>query len=318
MFLEAFKITGSAVSQIFLLAAIGYFLVKREFLGPAGLDALSRLVMEVTLPLLIFCQLVRDFRFSLYPDWWVFPLISLVITALALAVGGVFSWLIKGRQQRLQFLSLVGFQNSGYLPLALAGALLPKDKMDTLFIYIFLFLLGFNLLIFSLGAYMLTFSGEKKFDWRSLSSPPVVTIIFSLLFIYFGFHKFVPAGLLKPLRAAGDCTLPLAMFVVGGALAQLKLGQINIKAMALVTLLKMIILPLFGLWLVLKFRFPELVGLLILIELAVPSATTLSLLLRHYKKEDFLISQGILLSHLISLASIPVFLSLYFTLVVIQ
>ena len=82
MFLEHFKITGIAVFQIFLLALIGFFLTKRKFLTSQGLDDLSRLVMDVTLPVLIFCQLIKDFSFSLYPNWWVFPLISIGITLL--------------------------------------------------------------------------------------------------------------------------------------------------------------------------------------------------------------------------------------------
>ncbi|MDD2731418.1 MAG: AEC family transporter, partial [Candidatus Portnoybacteria bacterium] len=80
MFLESFKVTGTAVAEIFMLAALGYFLIKKNILGAEGLHALSRLVVEVTLPLLIFTQLIRDFSFSLYPDWWVFPLISITIT----------------------------------------------------------------------------------------------------------------------------------------------------------------------------------------------------------------------------------------------
>ncbi len=80
MFLESFRITGSAVAQIFLLGALGYFLVKKNILGDAGLDALSRLTIDITLPALIFCQLIKDFSFSLYPNWWVFPLVSLIIT----------------------------------------------------------------------------------------------------------------------------------------------------------------------------------------------------------------------------------------------
>ena len=90
MFLESFKITGLAVAQIFLLAALGYFLIKKNMLGPEGLNALSRLVIEVTLPLMIFCQLIKDFSFTLYSNWWVFPLISIAITIAGLIVGAVF------------------------------------------------------------------------------------------------------------------------------------------------------------------------------------------------------------------------------------
>jgi len=318
MFLESFKITGLAVTQIFLLGAIGYFLLKRNILSQEGLNSLSRLVIEITLPIWIFCQLVKDFSFTLYPDWWILPLVSIAITAIGLVVGAVFTGFMRGAQHKLQFLSLVTFQNSGYLPLALVAALLPKDKVDSMFIYIFLFLLGFNLVVWSLGIYMLTFHQNKRFELGSLFSPPVIATLFSLIFIYLGLKNTLPEFIYKPLKMIGDCTLPLALFVVGGNLAEIRLGHIDKKAIFLMILAKLIILPFLGLILMMKFKMPELMGLLIVIQLTMPPATSLSLITRHYKKEDLLISQGIFFGHIASLITIPIFLSLYFTLSVVK
>jgi len=318
MFLESFKVTILAVAQIFLLGALGFFLVKRNILGQKGLSILSRLVIGVTLPILIFCRLLKNFSFTLYPNWWVFPLLSIVITIAGLLIGLLSMGLIKGSQLRMQFLSLVTFQNAGYLPLALVAALLPKDKIDTMFIYLFLLLLGFNLVLWSVGVYMLTFSRKKRFELGRLFSPPVIAVSFTLLFIYFGLNKFVPGIIVKPLNIVGSATLPLAMLVVGGSLAQIQLNQVNKKAIALMLVAKMLILPLLGIWLIVSFRFPELIGLLILIQLAMPPATSLSLIINHYRKEDLLVSQGVFFGHLLSIITLPVFLSLYFMLGVVQ
>jgi hypothetical protein len=312
MFWESFRITGLAVAQSFLLAAIGYFLVKKNILGTEGLNALSRLVIEITLPLLIFCQLIKDFKFNLYPNWWVFPLLSVAITVVGLLLGALFTGFIKGLQQKLQFLSLNAFQNSGYLPLALIAALLPQEKIGTMFIYLFLFLLGFNLIIFSLGVHIISFHKNKKFELASLFSPPVIATIISLLFIALGINNFVPAQILKPLGMVGDCTLPLAMFVVGASLAEIRVVRVDKKAIVLMSLIKLVILPALGILLIMRLKLPELIGLLIVMELAMPPATFLSVITRHLNKEDLLISQGILLGHIISIFTIPVFLSLYF------
>jgi len=313
VFFNSFKITGIAVGQIFLLAVLGYLLLKRKFLNADGLDALSRLTMDVTLPILIFCQLMKDFSFMRYPNWWALPLISLSVTGLGLGVGFLFLKVVKGQQQKLQFLSLVGFQNSGYLPLALVASLLSGDNLSVIFIYIFLFLTGFNLCLFSLGVYILNYSKEVKFRWQSLFSMPVIATLVSLIVIFIGLNKFIPEMVFKPLRMLGDTTLPLAMLVVGGNLAQFNLGQIDKKPMALLILSKMIILPLLGLGLIFIFNVPALISLLLLIQLSMPSAVTLSVILSTYKKEDFLVSQGILLTHIVSVFTIPLFLIIYFS-----
>lgn len=318
MFIESFKVTFSAAAQIFVVVAIGFFLVRKGILKGEGLDAVSRLVIEVTLPLLIFSQLAKDFSFTIYQNWWIFPLLSLAITLAGLVLGGIFCVFIKAGQYRLQFVNLVTFQNSGYMPLALAAALLPKEKADIMFIYIFLFLLGFNLVMWSLGVYALTFTRLKKFELGSIFSPPVIAAIAGLVLIALGAQKFIPPTLLKPLKMFGGCTLPLALLVVGGNLAQIKPGRINKGAVMLAALAKLVILPLLGLTVILKLKLPELLGLLLLIELAAPSAMSLSMIIRHYKKEDLLISQGILASHALSLITIPLFLSLYFTLSVVK
>jgi predicted permease len=312
VFLDAFKITAGGVGESFILGLIGYFLIKRNFLGSEGLNALSRLVIDVTLPLLIFCRLLKDFRFEAFPNWWIFPLISLAITLLGLLVGWLFSGFIQGAQHKLQFLSLVSFQNSGYLPLVLLASLLTREKADLMFVYLFLFLLGFNLIMFSFGVYMLTFTRAKKFDWRSLLNPPVIATLAGLLLVFFKLERFFPAMLMRPLQTAGDCTLPIATFVVGGNIAAIRLAKVEKKAMFLMSLAKLVIMPALGLWVALIFRLPELFGLLIVLQLAMPPATNLSVIISHYKKDDLLVSQGIFFGHVFSLFTIPVFLSLYF------
>jgi hypothetical protein len=318
MFSDSIKITFLGVVPSFILGAIGYFLIKRSLLGEEGLNALSRLVIGVTLPFLIFCRLIKDFSFTDYVNWWVFPLISVLITFFGLAVGRTFTGFLQGREKKLQFLSLVTFQNSGYLPLVLVASLLPPVQAGQMLIYLFLYLLGFNLLFFSFGVYLLTFSKDKKFEWSSLLNPPVIATLAGLLVVLLGINRFIPSAVLKPFEMAGDTTLPLAIFVVGGNIAAIRLSKPDKKAVALMILAKLIILPAVGLWLVFALALPRLLGLLIVIELAMPPATNLSVLLSSYKKEDYLISQGIFFGHIASLVTIPLFLSLYFMISMIK
>jgi hypothetical protein len=312
MLLESFKITAVGVGQSFILGAVGYFLIKRRILHEEGLNALSRLVIEITMPALIFGTLIKKFDFILYPDWWFYPLLSICITLAGFGVGLFFLGAIRGTQEKLQFLSLNAFQNSGYLPLVLVASILTQAQAQEMFIYLFLFLLGFNLLMFSFGVYLLTFTKEKEFDWNKLFNPAVIATFAGLIAVFLGIHKFIPESVLKPLQMAGDCTLPLAMFVVGGNIASIRLIKISKKPIALLILGKLVILPALGVWFVYQIRLPWMLGLLVIMELAMPPATTLSVILSQHKKQDCLISQGIFFGHIVSLITIPLFLSLYF------
>jgi predicted permease len=108
----------------------------------------------------------------------------------------------------------------------------------------------------------------------------------------------------------GDSTLPLAMLVVGGSLGLIAIRRVQLKPVVLLILAKLLILPALGLLFIWRLSLPHLFGLLIIMQLAMPSATSLSLIITHYKRKDLLISQGVLLTHLFSLISIPLFLSL--------
>ncbi|MDD3345274.1 MAG: AEC family transporter [Candidatus Omnitrophica bacterium] len=311
MFLDYFRVTGTAMAQIFFLGGLGYLFVRRGALSHAGLEALSRLVIQIIFPALIFTQLLKNFSFALYPNWWMFPLISLAITAFGLLVGWA---LIKAgglKKHRLQFLSLVGFQNSGYLPLALAASVFSGKDSGSMFIFIILFLLGFDLVAWSCGIYMLTYEKEARFRMRSVFSPPVIANLSTLALVFFGLDKFIPQAVAKPVEMVGNCTLPLAMFVVGGNVALVQLKKIDKLPVFLIILGKMLILPAAGIVFALKLGLPDLLGVFVVMQLAMPSATSLSVIIRHYKREDALISQGIFFSHVVGLLTIPLFLSLY-------
>ena len=318
MFLGQFKITGLAMSQIFILGGLGYILVKKNILSGEGLDALSRLVIQIIFPALILAQMLKNFSFNLYPNWWIFPLVSLAITVTGLIVGWLLLKLSGLKTHKLQFLSLVAFQNSGYIPLAIVSAIFTGQQANDIFIFIFLFLLGFDLVAWSLGIYLLTYEKQVKFKLQSVFSPPVIANLTSLALIALGLNKFIPDILFKPLSMVGNCILPLAMLVVGGNVALVQLKNIDRKVTFIFLLGKLIILPVLGIVVVLKLALPHLLGFLIVMQLAMPSATSLSVIIRRFNRQDVLISQGVFFSHIIGLFTIPLFLSLYLFLVVLK
>src|SRR3989338_8407792 len=129
-----FKSITNAMVQIFFLGMIGFLLAKKRMLSKEGLTGLAFFLIEVTLPSLIFCQMVRRFSFSLYPNWWLFIFLSLGITTLGLSMGYIFGLSIKDNLLKKEFISLVTFQNSGYLPLTLVGWILPREQLSTMLI----------------------------------------------------------------------------------------------------------------------------------------------------------------------------------------
>jgi len=74
---------------------------------------------------------------------------------------------------------------------------------------------------------------------------------------------------------------------------------------------KLILLPALALAAVVYLKLSFLFGFLIVLEAAVPSATTLSIMARHYKGNEQWLNQGIFFSHIAGIVTMPVFLMLY-------
>ncbi len=307
-----FSAISQAMLQVFVLGLVGFVLVKKGILSPPGLDGLTNFFIGLVFPALIFSQIIREFDSRAVGNWWLFPLLSLGVTALGLLAGYGFSFNLKEKQTRREFIALSGFQNSGYLPLVLLKGILPPGQLGPMLIYLFLFLLGFNLVIWSWGVSFLAGRKSERFPWASLFSPPVLAVILGLGFVMLKIVRFIPQFILLPIEMLGNCSFPLAMVVVGASLSQLYNRQeLDWRNIVKLSLIKLCFLPLLGLLFVSFVRLPYLIGLLLVLELSAPSATNLAIIARKYARQEKIISQGIFFSHILSLITLPVFLTLF-------
>jgi malate permease and related proteins len=310
--------TLSAILQIFILGFIGYIVIKTGVISDEGLEMLSSLVINIILPLFIFTHLLEDFKFNLFPDWWAYPVIALLISLAGFILGFIIAKVNKNIPAKREFVSLVAFQNSGYLPLVLVGMILTGKEKETMLVLISLSLIGFNLIMWSIGIFMLIHKKFSRFEWKHFFSPPVIASILALIFIIIGIDRLMPEFIFKPLKMLGDSTLALAMLVVGGNLAQMRFKKIELFSLSYLVLAKLILLPLAALAIIITFDMPYLMKLLILVQAAMPSATSLSVITTHYKFKDQLISEGIFYTHLVSLVTIPLFLSIFFNQIMLK
>jgi len=307
----SFQTIVLAIAQILIMGACGYGLVKRGFMDEPGLNLLTRLLINFFLPVFMFYQFTHNFNFTDFPHWWMFPLIGLAIVTGGLMAGRIVLLFCPWIKSRREFLALVIFQNSGYIPLMLVTTLFSGGDAQRLYVYIFLLLIGFNAMMWSLGVWLLAKRKGEGLNPKNLNNPPLMAMLGSLLIIFLGWDKIIPQTILVPAQLFSQCALPIAMIVIGGNLAQIKLGDVHLGTITVVVSTKLILLPLIALGLILIFPMDEVTSLLILIETIVPSAVTLSIIARYYQVEEKIINQGIFYSHLASLVTMPTFLLVY-------
>lgn len=316
MFFESFMTIFGSISELVIIGAVGFFVVRRGIIRDEGVKMLSDLVICLFLPCFMFSQIIERFSFSIYPDWWIFPFYSAIISFTGYACGSLFLAADKSlSKNRGEFLGITTFQNSGYLPLPLVAALLPASAANEMYIFIFLFLIGFNMTIFSFGVMMLSPKKDQRFDYRHMFNAPVVATLLALALAFFNVNMMVPQFVARPVEFLGRCAIPLSILVVGGNLAALKTGQgADFRPLGLSLLIKLMVLPLIFLGFVILVKPKPLVGLLILLQACMPPAALLSVITRNQNQAGRLINQAIFYGHIASIVTIPLFLAVYWAL----
>lgn len=305
-----------ATLQIMLMGFCGYALVKRRLLGEEGLRVLPRLLINFFLPMLIFDQFTRNFSFESFERWWLFPLLSVGMVLGAFLLSQLILLFFPDLPEKREFNLLVIFQNGGYFQLLLVSALFQGEWMTKMNVYIFLYMSTHAALFWSFGIWWLLGKRyEKTYSLRKVINPPLLTVIVSMLMVYFGLNKFIPETLQSPIGLFADCTLPLAVIVVGGNLACINMKRVRLKPVAGVVLAKLVILPLLMLGIVYNMKVDTMLGIFLILQASAPSAIILPIVAKYYKINEELINQSIFFTYLLSVLTIPVFINWYIHLI---
>jgi len=306
------KIVLLAVIKLFLIALIGFVLYRKSLVKEGSLRFLTFFVIHFAFPFLIFSNLIENSSLVLVSSLGKFVTISVCIFLFGYILGVAASFK-KNHQFRGEFISLVSFQNGGYLPINIAFFLFPPGIREKFLVYTFLYLLGFNVIMWSLGSSFIFKGKRSKFRLKNLFIPPITSTIISLILIYTGFSKLIPSLVISPLKMVGETSFVLSAIILGCWLAKIKLkgliGRLSLIGEA--AGLKLIILPLFFFIGVLSFKIFSLLGLFIVLQSAMPSAVSLPIVANLNNADSEFVSQGVFLTHILSIFTIPLWLGLY-------
>jgi predicted permease len=305
-------IVSLAVIKLSLIALLGAYLYKKKIITEDALRFLTILVINFTIPALIFSHLIDNSQIVLNQSLWIFIALSISIFLIGYILGFIFSFK-KTHEFKKEFTSLVSFQNSGYLPLNIALFLFPPALREEFLVYIVLNLLGFNIIMWSVGSFFIFKKKGERFKLKSIFTPPITSTLFALLLIYTHTAQLVPAVIRAPVRMVGDVSFVLSMLVLGSWLAKIKLKGLSKRLFYLgeVSFLKLMVLPFLFLIAVLKFEIFSLFGLFIVLQAAMPSAASLPIIANLRDADSEFTSQGVFLTHLLSIFTITFWLTLY-------
>ncbi len=285
---------------IFLLMMTGYAAYKKGLLTAEATKGVSALVVNICNPaLLIRSVFERD------------PSVTgekLLIGALGGAViyGAMLlsSWLFPallhvGKKWRNHFAMMCLFGNTGFIGIPLVSAVLGDGSL----IYLVIVNAYFNLIFYTYGIWLAS-GGRGGFSLKNFLNMGNLSLIITLA-IYFGQPR-LPEILTSAVGYIADSTTFLAMVVVGASLAKVDIVSVfkQIKMYAFI-LLRFLAFPIAVSFLLRLFIHDELIYGVMVLMTSVPAANLPLMRVEEIGGDGEVLSRGIILSTVASLATIP-------------
>ncbi len=304
MFLFAF----SRIGVIFIVLLVGALARFFKLLSKEATDGLCRIAIEVTLPFLYFYTLSTNLTRELLFSIWPLPVIAIALTFFSYLLTRIVSRPLKLKaEQRNTFLFLGTFANYGFLAIPLVYALFGREALVKLIV----FNLGITFLYWTFGVAILSGPRAKTAKvFRNLANNGILGLLLGLAA---GIGSFpIPEFILESARLIGNASIPLALIVVGSMLAQSQAKRkFALKAIFTLAFCRLILIPALVLLVINIFDgLPKILAAIIVLQAAMPSASTTPILTRRFGGDSQLAASGVFFTTLLSIITIPLFTTL--------
>ena len=312
------------MAAMFVVMGAGWWMRRSGWLGAGMTPPLSRLIIQVAFPCLTLDQMLRTLDRSALQQSVPLLVMGLLVMLLSALVGwGLFRGgsLTPARRRTGAF--LVTVPNWIFLPLPLAQSLAGDVGTRT----ILLLNVPAQLILWTVALALLRGSWRGAHGLRSLAVNPgllatLAGIALAILFPSSGqWHASVsPLGIaLQGIAMVGSLTVPLSLLVTGVQLAETQLAETRLvqtapAALGRVLVGRLLVAPVLCVMLIewggRLMGLDEPTRLVTCIVAAMPIAVTCGLFVERYGGDLDLASQGILLSTVASLLSVPAVVAL--------
>lgn len=291
---------------LLILMIIGFVAHKVGILNPTSNKAISKLIINITCPALIFHSIFTGGRISnknilitVFIVAFAFFIFMFVFSKIIVNVFRVKSYLKRSYE------CIMAFGNISFMGIPVLRAVFPEQQ-STAILFQAIFLIFYHLFIFTYGIWLLgSENGKKvKVSLKSFFNMGTISAIVAVILYFFDFTP--PTLVVNSLDMLGGVTTPLAMILIGSNLASYSaLKILKTPRLYLFSFIKLIVIPLI-VWGITKFVIDDaLLRGVVVIMASMPVGSLTIMLSNEYGGNAEFISQGLFLSTVLSVLTIP-------------
>ena len=307
MFAENLILIGQQVLVLFILIAVGFVCGKTGVITEHASKKMTDIVLYIVTPCVMVNAFQREFSVDLLGQVFIAAGIAVaVLTVSVFLTKLVFHDRDEARRKVLQF--SVVFSNCGFMSLPLQKALLGDEGMffGSVFVAIF------NVVVWTYG--LVDMSGDKKqLSLKRLAmNPGIIGFAAGLLVFITGVQ--LPVFISQPILHLANLNTPLPMLIIGFYLSNAKLGRVFADRGAYLSMvLRLALVPVAVLFAMAPFGLNRNLVIAFVIACSAPTAATTTMFAAKFNR-DVELSVGIVAaSTLLSIITMPLVVSLAFT-----
>ena len=302
-------------NQLFLfsfLCLVGGVSVKLKILTCSALDGLSKFIVNITMPLILFTTItngpdINEFK-NITSILLLYPLLLGLLFLISNAIIKIFH--VQDERKNL-FRATFVFGNTGFIGIPLIISLFPQTGI----VYMSGCMVIDQLLLWTVGMWWtkpIEKTKEQSFfkDVNKMINPSVISILFAVLCLIFNLH--LPNFLNGAFSQVGNLTTTLALICIGGmfCFADKKSMVKNVETY-LIVIIKMLSIPLLLFFIFKQIgKFTEQTKVM-LILLALPSMSSLIMFSRINNSDSDYVLSNVTLTTIFGLFTIHILLFLF-------
>ena len=283
---------------MFLLIAVGVFLVKKGLLSEQGGKDLGTLLLRVVIP----CVILKSYITEYTPERAKDLAVSAAMAVAALLVAMAVSFLVLGMKRSIENFG-ASFCNVGFIGIPLVQAVLGDGAV----FYLASFIALLNILQWTYGVFIMT-GDRDAIRFKTIATNPVVISFLGCLLLFF-LRIPVPGVIVSTLSSISSMNTPLAMIILGTYLAKMSAKELFTSKSAYVcTFLRLIAIPAATLLVIcfvpgVKMEIKQ----VILIAACTPVGSNIAIFAGRYGKDYKLSVVTVCLSTVFSIVTVPAF-----------
>ena len=290
---------------MFALMGLGFILARGKVFSNKAPSDFSKMIVEVCNPALMVCSALNRDNTASKNDLLLAVLLAVIYYVVLIGVGIVIPYLIKAKKAEVksyQLLSVYG--NIGFMGIPLISAVMGNSAV----IYLTVFIIMFNVLIYTHGIGILTSKrqdGGSKFAWRQMINPGTIAAAIAITIYLVDIQ--VPQMANQALQYVGQCTTFFSMAVIGMALARIPAKELFSEyKLYIFAAIRFLLLPIVVAMCLKPFLHNEMLLGVTVITLALPAANMPLMLAEKYDGETQLLAKGIVLTTILSVITVTV------------